>query len=32
VALGLTLFGVFSLVMARYRYIRDENVVERFRS
>ena len=31
VAFGLLLFGVFSLVMARYRRIRDENVLSRLR-
>ncbi len=32
VALGLLLFGVFSLVMARYRRIRDEDVLERLKA
>lgn len=32
VALGLGLFGAFSLVMARYRRIRDEHVLSRLRS
>lgn len=32
VAIGLILFGVFSLVMARYRTIRDENVLRRLRA
>ena len=32
VAIGLILFGAFSLVMARYRTIRDENVLRRLRS
>lgn len=31
VALGLILFGIFSLAMARYREIRDENVIDRLR-
>ncbi|MGB3723064.1 MAG: DUF1206 domain-containing protein [Pacificimonas sp.] len=31
VALGLIMFGVFSLVMARYRRIRDEDVLARFK-
>lgn len=31
VAVGLLLFGVFSLVMARYRTIRDEDVVARLK-
>ena len=31
IAIGLILFGVFSLVMARYRRIRDENVISRLR-
>lgn len=31
VALGLMLFGIFSLVMARYRTIRDEDVLDRLR-
>jgi hypothetical protein len=32
VASGLLIFGVFSLVMARYRRIRDENVLARLRA
>ncbi|MGB7406128.1 MAG: DUF1206 domain-containing protein [Pacificimonas sp.] len=32
VALGLIMFGVFSLVMARYRTIHDEDVVERLKA
>lgn len=32
VAIGLLLFGLFSLVMARYRRIRDEDVLERLKS
>ena len=31
VAIGLLMFGVFSLVMARYRRIRDEDVIARLR-
>lgn len=31
VAIGLILFGIFSLVMARYRRIRDENVIRRLK-
>ncbi len=32
VAIGLLLFGLFSLVMARYRRITDDNVLERLKS
>ena len=32
VALGLILFGIYSLVMARYRTIQDEDVLSRLRS
>lgn len=32
VAIGLLLFGVYSLVMARYRRIRDEDVLQRLRA
>ncbi|ATW03168.1 DUF1206 domain-containing protein [Sphingopyxis sp. BSNA05] len=32
VAIGLLLFGLFSLVMARYRRIRNEDVLERLKS
>lgn len=32
VAIGLLLFGLFSLVLARYRRIRNENVLERLKS
>ena len=32
VAIGLLLFGLFSLVMARYRRITNENVLERLKS
>ena len=32
VAIGLLIFGLFSLVMARYRTIRDEDVVARLKS
>jgi hypothetical protein len=32
VAAGLLLFGVFSLVMARYRTIRDEDVIARLKA
>ena len=32
VALGLLLFGLFSLVMARYRTIRNEDVLERLKA
>jgi len=32
VAVGLLMFGIFSLVMARYRRIRDEDVIERIKA
>ncbi|WP_431469244.1 DUF1206 domain-containing protein [Sphingosinithalassobacter sp. LHW66-3] len=32
VAVGLLVFGIFSLVMARYRRIRNENVIERVKN